>query len=74
MSRTGLTIDSANKVSTAMEQVNAGGDGSDASSAYFVLVDFKQHLIDNEEYEVLVDLHKLEQLHDVAIPFKLRAK
>ena len=67
-----MRINEVTLVSSLMDTINKAEDGADGHSAFFALADCKQDLIDNEDYEILVDLHRLEQLHEVAIPFKLK--
>jgi hypothetical protein len=68
----GMKVDEAVTVSSLMNTINNAGDGADGDRAYFALAEVKQDLIDHEDYEVLKDLHFLEQAHNITIPFKMR--
>ena len=66
----GMKMDEAVSVSILMDAINA--ETEDADRAFFTLAEVKQDLLDHQEFEVLVDLHNLEQMHGVAIPFKMK--
>lgn len=74
MSKKGITIAVAQNISQAMDRVNNPSIPDQISGQdYFNLVDLKQHWLDNEEYECLTDLKLLEDIHECAIPFKVKA-
>lgn len=61
---TGLTIDSATTLGELMDNVVQYQD----PHSFFLLVDIKESMIIDEEYELLRDFRKLEQLHGCDIP------
>lgn len=65
---THLTIDDAEKISKIMEQAKSDTDLL-VAEAMCLLMDFKQFLLDQEEYEKLSDLKYLEDTHVIDIPF-----
>ena len=65
---THLTIDDAEKISKIMEQAKSDTDLL-VAEAMCLLMDFKQFLLEQEEYEKLSDLKYLEDTHVIDIPF-----
>ncbi len=65
---THLTISDAEKISKIMEQAKSDTDLL-VAEAMCLLMDFKQFLLDQEEYEKLSDLKYLEDTHVIDIPF-----
>lgn len=61
---TGLTIDSATTLGELMNNVVQYQD----PNSYFLLLDIKESMIIDEEYELLRDFRKLEELHGCDIP------
>jgi hypothetical protein len=66
----GMKMDEAVSVSILMDAINR--ETEDADKAFFLLAEVKQDLLDHQDFEVLVDLHHLEQMHNIAIPFKVK--
>lgn len=66
---TGLSVDSATKISKMMEDVTK----NNCANCFSALVDMKQHMIDTEEFETLADLKSLEDLNECPIPFIVRS-
>jgi len=65
---TGLTIKHAEEISKVMEQAKSDTDVL-VAEAMCLLMDFKQVLLDEEEYEKLSDLKYLEDTHVIDIPY-----
>lgn len=65
---THLTISDAEEISKIMEQAKSDTDLL-VAEAMCLLMDFKQFLLDQEEYEKLSDLKYLEDTHVIDIPF-----
>ena len=66
--RTRLSFDTCVEIALLMENTQLE-EKRQSSLAYFLLVDYKQDLLDNESYEALYDLRRLEIFHNVDIPF-----
>jgi hypothetical protein len=65
---THLTIKDAEKISQIMEQTKSDTDLL-VAEAMCLLIDFKNFLLEQEEYEKLQDLKYLEDTHVIDIPF-----
>ena len=65
---TGLTIKHAEEISRVMEQAKSDTDVL-VAEAMCLLMDFKQVLLEEEEYEKLQDLKYLEDTHVIDIPY-----
>jgi len=65
---TGLTIKHAEEISKVMEQAKSDTDVL-VAEAMCLLMDFKQVLLEEEEYEKLSDLKYLEDTHVIDIPY-----
>lgn len=65
---THLTIKDAEKISKIMEQAKSDTDLL-VAEAMCLLIDFKNFLLEQEEYEKLQDLKYLEDTHVIDIPF-----
>lgn len=63
-----LSTDQCSSIAELIEKTQVK-EKSQASLAYFLLVDYKQDLIDNNSFEALADLRKLELWHKFEIPF-----
>jgi len=66
---TGLTIKHAEEISKVMEQAKTGKADVLVAEAMCLLMDYKQVLLEEEEYEKLSDLKYLEDTHVIDIPY-----
>jgi hypothetical protein len=64
----GLKVNEATTLSKLMDDVTK----NNCPTCFHTLVDFKQFMLQEEEYEILRDLQKLEELHECPIPFIVR--
>jgi hypothetical protein len=66
-----MTIGIANSLAALMEQTNNEALPEDVrASAFFLLLDIKQGLIDKQLFEIAAQYKKIEDWNDCPIPFK----
>jgi hypothetical protein len=65
----GLSADEATTLSMFMDHAKFHKEIHMRDKAFLSLIDIKQDMIDNEDYEQLVELRRLEDWHNIAIPF-----
>jgi hypothetical protein len=65
----GLSADEATTLGMFMNHAKYHKELYMRDKAYLSLMDIKQGMIDNEDYERLAELRQLEEWHNIAIPF-----
>jgi hypothetical protein len=65
----GLSTNEATTLGIYMDHAKYHREIHMRDKAVLSLMDIKQDMIDNENYEQLAELKKLEEWHNVAIPF-----
>tara|TARA_R110000772_G_scaffold89453_2_gene185372 strand:- start:443 stop:670 length:228 start_codon:yes stop_codon:yes gene_type:complete len=65
----GLSVNEATTLGMFMDHANYHKEIHMRDKAFLSLIDIKQDMIDDEDYERLAELRQLEEWHNIAIPF-----